>query len=206
MEEKYAKSTDKQLAEFLILRIKNMYFDNENRVVNFPEGFDGDSLKVAYELAERICANKKVVYEIKGWSLGKLTEHYDRGILTKEFALLHNGEDLGSYFTEGDGTFKKLEFYKELKNANLYFESEEAYEEEFELEFKSVVTEGKVLVKTLYKIWEWQTLQGNAPIEVEIVLNYERDIFDNYTLTGISKKGEEKSKYRSVLKGRLVID
>ena len=61
MEEKYEKSTDKQLAEFLMLRIKHQYWDNENRVVNFPEGFDGDSLKVAYELAERICKTRKKV-------------------------------------------------------------------------------------------------------------------------------------------------
>lgn len=204
MEEKYAKSTDKQLAEFLMLRIKHQYWDNENRVVNFPEGFDGDSLKVAYELAERICATKKVVYEIKGWSLGKLTEHFDRGVLMKEFALMYNGEDLGSYFTEGDGTYKKLEFYKELKNANLYAQAEEEYEEEFELEFKGVLSDGMVLVKTLYKIKEWHTLQGNAPIELEIVLNYERDIFGDFTLTGISKVGEETSKYRKVIKGSLV--
>lgn len=204
MEKKWEKSTDKQLAEFLMLRIKHQYWDNENRIVNFPDGFDGDSLKVAYELAERICATKKVVYEIKGWSLGKLTEHFDRGVLTKEFSLMYNGEDLGSYFTESDGTYKKLEFYKDLKNANLYFETEDIYEEEFELEFKGVLSDGKVLVKTLYKLWEWHTLQGNAPIELEIVLNYERDIFGDFTLTGISKVGEETSKYRKVIKGSLV--
>lgn len=204
MEEKYAKSTDKQLAEFLMLRIKHQYWDNENRVVNFPEGFDGDSLKVAYELAERICATKKVVYELKGWSLGKLTEHFDLGVLTKEFALMYNGEDLGSYFTESDGTYKKLEFYKDLKNANLYTQAEADYAEEFELEFKDVLSDGKVLVKTLYKLWEWHTLQGNAPIELEIVLNYDYDMYGYYTLTGISKVGEETGKCRKVLKGRLV--
>ena len=204
MEDRYAKSTDKQLAEFLMLRIKHQYWDNENRVINFPEGFDGDSLKVAYELAERICATKKVVYEIKGWSLGKLTDHYAGGVLTKEFALLYNGEDLGSYFTEGDGTYKKLEFYKELKNAKLYSEKEEEYGEEFELEFKGVLTDSFILVKTLYQIWEWQFIQGNAPIELEIVLNYERDIFGSYTLKKITKIGEEMSKYRRELKGSLV--
>lgn len=119
---------------------------------------------------------------------------------------MYNGEDLGSYFTNGDGTYKKLEFYRELKNANLYAITEEEYEEEFELEFKDVLSDGMVLVKTLYKIKEWHTLQGNAPIELEIVLNYDYDMYGYYTLTGISKVGEETGKCRKVLKGRLVID
>lgn len=204
MEDRYAKLDDKELALFLIRLVKHQYFDNANQVVNFPAGFDGDSLKVAYALAERVCASKKVVYEIKGFSLGKLTEHYACGVLTKEFDLLHNGEDVGSYFTNGDGIYKKLEFYKELKNANLYAEKEEEYEEEFELEFKDVLSDSFILLKTLYKIWEWQFIQGNAPIELEIVLNYERDIFGAYTLKKITKIGEEMSNYRRVLKGRLV--